>query len=119
MKYFKDKEFECKGTNCCGNTAAIHPNLIIGLTELRSLIKIPIKILSGFRCNTHNMKIGGEPESYHTKGMAADIKCAINPKDLAGFAEKIPLFKNGGIGIYSSWIHVDVRETGPARWSSQ
>jgi hypothetical protein len=33
-------------------------------------------------------------------------------------AKKVPSFFRGGIGVYDkNFIHVDVRENGPARWA--
>jgi hypothetical protein len=37
---------------------------------------------------------------------------------LAVIAEEIPLFREGGIGVYASWVHLDVRQSGKARWRS-
>lgn len=34
----------------------------------------PIVITSGYRCAKLNAAVGGVPKSYHTKGMAADIR---------------------------------------------
>lgn len=115
-KNFSRSEFRCKGTHCCGNSAPVHPDLIKALQELRELAGTPLTITSGFRCNQHNADIGGSDNSFHCLGMAADIQSNnYTPKELAALAESIPLFKNGGIGIYRSWIHVDVRH-GKARW---
>jgi uncharacterized protein YcbK (DUF882 family) len=40
----------------------------------------------------------------------------ISPGQLADLAEGIDLFREGGIGIYPSWVHLDVRKNGKARW---
>lgn len=115
---FKRSDFACQGENCCDHSAPVHPDLARGLQELRDKAGKPIMINSAFRCNKHNKSIGGAKNSYHTKAMAADIKSPIlKPKELHAIAEDIPVFRNGGIGLYKWGIHVDVRGF-KARWSS-
>jgi uncharacterized protein YcbK (DUF882 family) len=117
-KNFNRIEFACKGKNCCDHSAAVHPDLIDALQALRDLIGKPLSITSGFRCNRHNKNVGGAEHSFHTLGMAADVSCpgGPTPNELAELAESIPLFRNGGIGVYPSWVHLDVRKSGQARW---
>jgi zinc D-Ala-D-Ala carboxypeptidase len=117
-KNFSRSEFACKGTNCCGHSAPVHPELISALQALRDHLNLPLSITSGFRCNRHNEFVGGAAQSFHTLGMAADVACpdGLTAEDLAQAAETIPAFQQGGIGIYSSWVHLDVRTTGKARW---
>ena len=117
-KNFSRSEFACKGTNCCGHSAPVHPELISALQDLRDHLNLPLSITSGFRCNRHNEFVGGAAQSFHTLGMAADVACpdGLTAEDLAQAAETIPAFQQGGIGIYSSWVHLDVRTTGKARW---
>lgn len=114
---FSRAEFACSGKGCCGGAAPVHPELIEGLQMLRDLAGVPLHINSGFRCVTHNKEVGGKSESLHTLGMAADV--AVPPRmsaqQLVTLAEQIPQFRDGGIGIYSTWIHVDVRKV-KARW---
>ena len=117
-KNFSRSEFACKGTNCCGHSAPVHPELISALQDLRDQLNLPLSITSGFRCNRHNESVGGAVQSFHTLGMAADVSCpdGMTAEDLAQTAETIPAFQQGGIGIYPSWVHLDVRTTGKARW---
>ena len=117
-KNLSRSEFACKGTNCCGHSAPVHPELISALQALRDQLNLPLNITSGFRCNRHNESVGGAARSFHTLGMAADVACpdGMTAEDLAQAAETIPAFQQGGIGIYSSWVHLDVRTTGKARW---
>lgn len=117
-KNFSRSEFACKGTNCCGHSAPVHPELISALQDLRDQLNLPLSITSGFRCNRHNESVGGATQSFHTLGMAADVTCpdGVTAEDLAQAAETIPSFQQGGIGIYPSWVHLDVRTTGKARW---
>ena len=117
-KNFSRSEFACKGANCCGHSAPVHPELISALQYLRDQLNLPLSITSGFRCNRHNESVGGATQSFHTLGMAADVTCpdGVTAEDLAQAAETIPSFQQGGIGIYPSWVHLDVRTTGKARW---
>ena len=109
-KNFSRKEFACQGRHCCGYSAPVHPDLIAGLQQLRDIAG-PLKINSGFRCRRHNADIGGADESYHCLGMAADIAIprGMTADGLAKLVESVEIFRNGGIGIYSSWLHVDCR----------
>lgn len=78
----------------------------------------PLSITSGFRCNRHNKAVGGAEQSFHTLGMAADVSCpaGVSPRNWRSSPEEIPLFCEGGIGVYASWVHLDVRQSGKARW---
>jgi zinc D-Ala-D-Ala carboxypeptidase len=115
-KYFKLKEFACKGKGCCGASHPISQELIDGLDRLRELIDKPIVVTSGFRCRAHNSIIGGAANSYHTMGMAADIVCkGVRPSDIREFAERVDVFRKGGIIVYSNFVHLDVRKSGPYR----
>ena len=115
---FSRREFACKGLNCCGASAPVHPALVWGLQELRDKVGAPLKISSGFRCRKHNREVGGSVESQHTLGLAADVLIpeGWTAERLVDLAETIEVFRAGGIGTYSTWIHVDVRTSGPARW---
>lgn len=116
-KYFNLKEFACKGEGCCGGSSPHpHPDLLKGLDKLRDMIGKPILITSGFRCNIHNYKIGGAVASFHRLGMAVDIQCDHDVFYLFVKCQTIPEFK--GIGVYNSWVHVDVRKE-PARWDKR
>ena len=114
--HFKMSEFSCKGKNCCGRSSPMSETLLRALDKLRDLCGCPIVVTSGFRCNTHNKVIKGAEDSLHTYGMAADIKCpGHTPEWLAVHVRKIPEFYDGGIGMYPTWVHVDVRGS-LARW---
>jgi uncharacterized protein YcbK (DUF882 family) len=117
-KDFSRSEFVCKGTDCCDGSAPVHPALVTGLQELRDKVGGPLAISSGFRCRRHNAAIGGAQDSQHTLGMAADVRVpeGWTAERLAALAETVAVFRDGGIGIYPTWVHVDVRTTGPARW---
>lgn len=117
-QHFDKQEFDCKGNGCCDKTAVINPILVDALEQLRLLAGgKQIRINSGIRCKKHNELIGGAKDSFHVKCDAADVEPpkGMTPDKFAELAKKIPVFKNGGIGIYKSWVHLDVRGF-KARW---
>lgn len=120
-KNFSAQEFKCKDGS--GVPIALKANLVklaVNLQVLRDYVKVPISITSGYRSPAHNKKIGGAKFSQHINATAADIKVVgMTPKQVAEVIEKLILenrMVQGGIGIYKSWIHYDVRGT-KARWN--
>ena len=94
-------------------------NLAKNLQVLRDALGKSITITSGYRSPEHNAKRKGAKNSQHIKGTAADIKVkGMTPKEVAlvieGLIEQGKI-KQGGIGIYPSWVHYDIRGT-KARW---
>lgn len=83
------------------------------LQVLRDHFNLPIKINSGYRSPDHNKKIGGAVNSYHMKGMAADI--TIPGKTSAEIYAAITALirakkmKQGGLGYYPNFVHYDIR----------
>lgn len=47
--------------------------LAIELEKIRGLAGGPLKVNSGYRCESLNAAVGGSPNSYHLFGCAADI----------------------------------------------
>lgn len=90
------------------------------LEVLRSHLKAPIHITSGYRSKEHNARIGGALRSFHVLGMAADIQVKeMKPEQVAKAIELLIAegkMKEGGVGIYRTWIHYDHRGT-KARWT--
>ncbi len=118
---FSRHEFKCKGLDCCGGSDPINIYLVKNLQNLRDMVGKSLIITSGFRCRKHNEAIGGAHNSQHIYGDGADVKVptGMTPDQLKELAERIPAFKLGGIGLYSTWVHLDVRKNGPARWDSR
>lgn len=110
--YFKRKEFACK---CGCGFAAVDVDLLQVLEDLREVFLNPININSGCRCENYNKKVGGKKDSYHIKGMAADIKVWNHaPSEIAEFLmKKYP--DKYGIGDYKTFTHIDIREN-KSRW---
>ena len=93
--------------------------LIHNLQVIRDEVKVPISITSGYRSPEHNAKVKGAKDSQHVKGTAVDFKVqGLTPKQVAPIVEKLikeGKIKQGGIGIYPSWVHYDIRGI-KARW---
>jgi len=113
-------EFECK----CG---CVMPEFVKkNVQELAENLQVirdvygKIDLTNAYRCKEHNADVGGSVNSQHLKGKAADIKSSdIKPKDMAAIVDdlmKCESFKLGGIGIYNTFTHVDIRGA-RARWS--
>lgn len=107
---FRVSEFSCNGKGCC-STVKIDTKLVEYLQKIRDHFGKPIIITSGYRCPTHNKKIGGATGSRHTKGQAADIVIqGVKPAEVAKYAESIGV---KGIGLYEvndgNFVHIDTR----------
>lgn len=113
MSHFTKAEFACK---CGCGFDTVDPELLEVLEELREAYNVPITINSGCRCEKHNKLVGGEPKSQHLLGTAADIVVkGVSPYKVFQYLDRKYKGKYG-IGLYSSWVHIDVRPQ-QARWS--
>ena len=114
---FSRRELACRcGCKTPPEVAENLTKLAADLERLRSLAGVPITVTNAYRCPEHNRRIGGAPNGQHPKGNAADLVTrSLTPSQLKALAEKVPAFKNGGIGLYPSFLHVD-RRAGAARW---
>lgn len=112
-KNFTVKEFACHdGTD----TVFISNQLVVILQKIRDHFKKPVNILSGYRTELWNAKNGGAQFSQHKHGMAADITITgVTPQEIAAYAAQI-MPNTGGIGIYKTFCHVDVRMD-KSRWN--
>lgn len=109
---FKVKEFACTDGS---DPIFIDSDLVNVLQKIRNHFGKSVTITSAYRTPTKNKAVGGQTYSQHLYGRAADIKVkGIAPKTVAAYAEKL-MPKSGGIGIYPSFCHIDVRGT-KARW---
>jgi uncharacterized protein YcbK (DUF882 family) len=114
-------EFESPDTK----ETKIDEKLIDKLESLRDRISkklnrdVPLIINSGYRTSEYNKKVGGAENSFHMKGMAADIDVAgIARITIDEFAELAEEEGFEGIGKYNTFVHVDVRGS-KARWDNR
>lgn len=112
-KNFRVREFACSDGS---DPIFIAAELVDVLQKIRTHFGKSVTITSAYRTPGRNSAVGGKAYSQHLYGMAADIKVSgVSPKKVAAYAEKL-LPGKGGIGTYSTFTHIDVRET-KSRWN--
>ena len=110
---FTVKEFACSDGS---DVVFVSPELVEILQKIRTHFGKAVTINSGYRTVTKNKAVGGATYSQHLYGMAADIVVkGVSPKIVAIYAETL-LPKKGGIGIYGTFTHIDVRAV-KSRWN--
>ena len=89
------------------------------LQVLRDYVGKPIRVISGYRSPTYNRKIGGAKRSQHMVAKAGDIKISgLTPAEIKAIIVKLigeGKMKKGGVGLYRTFVHYDVRGRN-ARW---
>ncbi len=87
---------------------------------LRDLVGAVLLITSGYRTETHNRKVGGAKASLHLTASALDISdkgTGFSAHQLGRLYQgliTLGVVPDGGLGIYDSWIHLDLGK--PRRW---
>ena len=111
--HFKVREFACKDGS---DPVFVSPRLAGVLEAIRTHFGAPVTITSGYRTPAHNAATrGSSPRSQHLYGLAADIQVeGAAPAAVAAYAETL-LPDAGGIGIYDTFTHIDVRPQ-KSRW---
>jgi uncharacterized protein YcbK (DUF882 family) len=93
--------------------------LATNLQTLRDALGKPIHINSGYRSVKHNKTVGGKPYSQHLYAKAADIRVSgLTPSQVKKKIESLikdGKMTQGGIGLYNTFVHYDIRGT-KARW---
>ncbi len=120
-KNFKLSEFACKdGTNVPDHLISNVQELANNLQVLRDVMNEPINLNSAYRTVEHNLSVGGSSRSQHLEAKAGDIR--ISSKYTANMIYELieeliecGEMKEGGVGLYNSFVHYDVRGY-KARW---
>ena len=109
--HFSSKELMCK----CGCGAYIRNDVLIQLLEkIRAMIDAPVIVLSGYRCPKHNAEVkNAAPGSKHVLGMAADLRQykvsnGVFHSMIRRAWSEGELPELGGLGLYETFVHVDV-----------
>jgi uncharacterized protein YcbK (DUF882 family) len=122
MKYGISKNFNRAEFRCpCGcKFDSVDSELLLALEDVREYFNAPITITSGNRCESHNSSdaVKGSKHSFHVRGLAADFKVSgKTPQEVADYLNS--QYPNTyGIGVYSTWTHLDVRVI-KGRWNSE
>ena len=121
-KNFSLHEFRCKdGTDVPDEVMDNVRELCVNLQILRDHIDKPITIISGYRSPEYNTKIKGAKRSQHMSARAADIivpgMTSLEVRDIIIQLIKEGKMVKGGVGIYPTFVHYDVRGYN-ARWGS-
>ncbi len=111
-KNFILKEFACADKS---DKVLVSEEMVEILQRVRDYFKKPITITSGYRTKTHNEKVGGVKNSFHTTGEAVDF--AVRGVSPAAVGYLLAEMDAPGVGIYvsSKFTHLDVRENGKWR----
>lgn len=104
LRYFKLEEFD--SPDMVGSGSIMQESTLLMLEEARYFADMPFVINSAVRTEAHNAKVGGKPNSAHTRGYAVDIKVrnglermkVVNALLQAGFTR---------IGVARTFVHAD------------
>ncbi len=121
LKHVDMRLWPCR---CCGK-ADITPEfsaLLRALDEALEQTGAAVRVNCGFRCPKHNAEVGGVQNSRHMKGEAVDLApvhpSTFTPVELAKFINRELGVKGdyqGGLGIYRTFVHVDIGRR--SRWN--
>jgi uncharacterized protein YcbK (DUF882 family) len=109
-KHFSSNEFRCHD----GTEHEIAAGLLDILEAIREHFGQPVVIVSGYRSPAWNKRVKGAANSFHCKGMAADIQ-VLGTKPETVYQWVNEHHHVCGLGLYCSWVHVDCRGS-CARW---
>lgn len=105
--HFKVREFACSDGS---DVVFVATSLVDILEAIRVHFGRPVAITSGYRTVSYNASLkNSSKKSQHCNGLAADIKVeGHTPKEVYDYACSL-LGDHGGVGIYNTFVHVDVR----------
>lgn len=105
VQYFDSNEFDSPDSPGSGLNMSLE--FVRHLDQVRGMCGFPFKVTSGFRTVEHNKKVGGEENSAHLKGLAADIVANSSNTRLKIVSAAIK-YGFTRIGVGDSFIHLDL-----------
>ena len=120
---FKLEEFECSdGSKMPPYVFKNVLKLSEALQVIRECIGYPINITSSYRSLEYNRSIGSKDTSQHVLGKATDLQVKeLIPIELYETIEALidlEYIPEGGLGIYNTFVHYDIRGH-KARWDNR
>lgn len=114
--HFQVKEFVCSDGS---RVVFISDDLVNLLENIRVHYGKPLHINSAYRTVSYNSKLkDSSPNSKHLYGLAADIWVeGVAIKALYDYVCEA-LGNHGGVGIYNTFVHVDMRSL-KSRWDKR
>lgn len=110
-KYFSRHEIACK---CgCGFNSMDVETLAVA-DDAREFVGHPITPSSGARCFEYNREVGSNDASQHPLARAIDLPVNDPLALYAYLCDKYP--NKYGFGLYRTFVHIDTRSGGDARW---
>jgi hypothetical protein len=81
------------------------------LNPIRTAIKQPMIVTSGYRCKELNKLVGGADNSNHLSGCACDfIIQGKTPKEIIKFINAMNIEYDELINEYDKWVHISFRK---------
>jgi hypothetical protein len=117
FKHFTPRDFACQCAGLCDHPIVISLETVAKLDKIRDVIGLPIRVLSGTRCERYNTRVSGKSRSAHVPkngvSHAAHVSCPDSSFRYAFLAAALPLFNR--IGIEKDFFHVDDDPELPAK----
>ena len=107
--HFQLHEFACTDSS---KPVFLSQALVDILEAIRVHFGRPVTITSGYRTVSYNASLkNSSKKSQHCNGLAADIQVeGHTPLEVYNYTCSL-LGDHGGVGIYNTFVHVDVRAT--------
>lgn len=112
-RYFSEGEF-ARCTPPC-RMSDLHSELLYRLDLLRERVGEPIIITCAYRTIQYEHEHGRDGTSQHCIGLAVDVKCT-NSALRQKIIKEASFLDFTGIGIASTFIHLDLRRGTPVCW---
>ena len=112
-KYFTREEMAC---NCgCGLDSMDAETLKVA-DAVREYVGVSITPSSAARCRQYNRSkaVGSNDNSQHPKCRAMDLPVPNPHQVFKWLCDRYP--DKYGFGLYKTFVHIDTRTNGPARW---